>query len=177
MHGVGVLRLNLLVACRLTFPLPPTKKERDSSYLLDESGVSRLKWTKERLQAQKDIQDMFVEATSRCHSVLCCRVSPLQKAQVVTLIKEERKAITLAIGDGANDVSMIKAAHIGKTSLPTFLAQCLVAQFACLLPCLQALVSQAWRDAKPSWPPISALRNSSFCSVCCWCTAAGRTCA
>jgi magnesium-transporting ATPase (P-type) len=40
-------------------------------------------------------------------------VSPLQKAQVVTLIKEERNAITLAIGDGANDVSMIKAAHIG----------------------------------------------------------------
>ncbi|PNW71492.1 hypothetical protein CHLRE_16g656500v5 [Chlamydomonas reinhardtii] len=46
-------------------------------------------------------------------SVVCCRVSPLQKAQVVRLVQRERKAITLGIGDGANDVSMIQAAHIG----------------------------------------------------------------
>src|ERR1700733_1165131 len=41
------------------------------------------------------------------------RVSPLQKAQVVRLVKKNQKAIFLAIGDGANDVSMIQAAHIG----------------------------------------------------------------
>jgi P-type E1-E2 ATPase len=35
-------------------------------------------------------------------------VTPLQKAMVVELIKKSRKAVTLAIGDGANDVSMIK---------------------------------------------------------------------
>jgi magnesium-transporting ATPase (P-type) len=46
-------------------------------------------------------------------SVICCRVTPLQKAMVVELIKKSKKAVTLAIGDGANDVSMIKAAHIG----------------------------------------------------------------
>jgi P-type E1-E2 ATPase len=46
-------------------------------------------------------------------SVICCRVTPLQKAMVVELIKKNKKAVTLAIGDGANDVSMIKAAHIG----------------------------------------------------------------
>ncbi|KAJ1511213.1 hypothetical protein HMI55_006690, partial [Coelomomyces lativittatus] len=46
-------------------------------------------------------------------SVICCRVSPLQKAQVVTCIQRHSKAITLAIGDGANDVSMIQAASIG----------------------------------------------------------------
>uniref|UniRef100_A0AAR2JTJ1 Phospholipid-transporting ATPase n=1 Tax=Pygocentrus nattereri TaxID=42514 RepID=A0AAR2JTJ1_PYGNA len=40
-------------------------------------------------------------------------VTPLQKAQVVELVKKYKKAVTLAIGDGANDVSMIKAAHIG----------------------------------------------------------------
>ncbi|KAG8240264.1 hypothetical protein J437_LFUL015334 [Ladona fulva] len=46
-------------------------------------------------------------------AVICCRVTPLQKAMVVELVKKSKKAATLAIGDGANDVSMIKAAHIG----------------------------------------------------------------
>lgn len=41
------------------------------------------------------------------------RVSPLQKALVVKLVKKNKKALLLAIGDGANDVSMIQAAHIG----------------------------------------------------------------
>ena len=43
-----------------------------------------------------------------CQTVICCRVTPLQKAQVVQLVKKYKQAITLAIGDGANDVSMIK---------------------------------------------------------------------
>jgi hypothetical protein len=42
-------------------------------------------------------------------AVLCCRVSPLQKALVTKLVKEGAGAVTLAIGDGANDVSMIQA--------------------------------------------------------------------
>eukprot|EP00736_Rhodelphis_marinus_P014500 Rmarinus@m.24618 len=48
-------------------------------------------------------------------AVVVCRASPLQKAQVVTLIKDgvKSKPITLAIGDGANDVTMITVAHIG----------------------------------------------------------------
>ncbi|XP_043724477.1 phospholipid-transporting ATPase 3-like isoform X1 [Telopea speciosissima] len=48
-----------------------------------------------------------------CCSVVCCRVSPLQKAQVTSLVKKGAKKITLSIGDGANDVSMIQAAHVG----------------------------------------------------------------
>ncbi|KJE89012.1 ATPase [Capsaspora owczarzaki ATCC 30864] len=55
----------------------------------------------------------FLEVASKSRAVICCRVSPLQKALVVTLVKEHKKAVTLAIGDGANDVSMIQAAHIG----------------------------------------------------------------
>ncbi|KAL5976713.1 Phospholipid-transporting ATPase 3 [Asimina triloba] len=49
----------------------------------------------------------------RCNSVVCCRVSPLQKAQVTRLVKRGAQKITLSIGDGANDVSMIQAAHVG----------------------------------------------------------------
>ena len=46
-------------------------------------------------------------------SVVCCRVSPKQKADVVALAKSHGKWITLSIGDGANDVSMILEAHTG----------------------------------------------------------------
>jgi P-type E1-E2 ATPase len=45
--------------------------------------------------------------------VICCRVTPLQKARVVGLVKKQQQRVTLAIGDGANDVSMIQQAHIG----------------------------------------------------------------
>ncbi|EGD72760.1 ATP8B1 protein [Salpingoeca rosetta] len=97
----------------LSFPLPPTMKERKEEVVRNEDGTTTLKWTPERLQMQRDLEALFLDVCSQCHAVLCCRVSPLQKAQVVKLVKSRRKAITLAIGDGANDVSMIKAAHIG----------------------------------------------------------------
>uniref|UniRef100_A0A4W5RQU1 Phospholipid-transporting ATPase n=1 Tax=Hucho hucho TaxID=62062 RepID=A0A4W5RQU1_9TELE len=56
---------------------------------------------------------LFLRTACLCKTVICCRVTPLQKAQVVELVKKYKQAVTLAIGDGANDVSMIKAAHIG----------------------------------------------------------------
>ncbi|XP_046399812.1 probable phospholipid-transporting ATPase IM isoform X3 [Ischnura elegans] len=59
------------------------------------------------------LEQLFLDVASQCKSVICCRVTPLQKAMVVEIIKKYKKAATLAIGDGANDVSMIKAAHIG----------------------------------------------------------------
>ncbi|KNE56612.1 phospholipid-translocating P-type ATPase, flippase [Allomyces macrogynus ATCC 38327] len=55
----------------------------------------------------------FAELACACHVVIACRTSPLQKSQVVKMVKAHVNAITLAIGDGANDVSMIQAAHIG----------------------------------------------------------------
>ncbi|UJR10795.1 hypothetical protein I4U23_014983 [Adineta vaga] len=55
----------------------------------------------------------FLELSTTCKAVICCRVTPLQKAQVVELVMKNKKVITLAIGDGANDVSMIQKAHIG----------------------------------------------------------------
>ena len=47
------------------------------------------------------------------HATFSGRVSPLQKALVVKLVKKNQKSLLLAIGDGANDVSMIQAAHVG----------------------------------------------------------------
>uniref|UniRef100_A0A8C2WCM0 ATPase phospholipid transporting 11A n=1 Tax=Cyclopterus lumpus TaxID=8103 RepID=A0A8C2WCM0_CYCLU len=59
--------------------------------------------------------EIFLEICRNCSAVLCCRMAPLQKAQVQkTLIKASKEhPITLAIGDGANDVSMILEAHVG----------------------------------------------------------------
>uniref|UniRef100_A0A672PXD5 Phospholipid-transporting ATPase n=1 Tax=Sinocyclocheilus grahami TaxID=75366 RepID=A0A672PXD5_SINGR len=54
----------------------------------------------------------FLRTACMCKTVICCRVTPLQKAQVVELVKKYKKAVTLAIGDGANDVSMIKGEFI-----------------------------------------------------------------
>lgn len=53
----------------------------------------------------------FLKTACMCKAVICCRVTPLQKAQVVELVKKYKKAVTLAIGDGANDVSMIKGVN------------------------------------------------------------------
>jgi magnesium-transporting ATPase (P-type) len=51
----------------------------------------------------------FLELSTMCKAVICCRVTPLQKAQVVELVMKNEKVITLAIGDGGNDVSMIQS--------------------------------------------------------------------
>ncbi|KAK0212024.1 phospholipid-translocating ATPase [Armillaria fumosa] len=56
---------------------------------------------------------LLLKLTMFCEGVICCRVSPLQKALVVRLVKVGLGAMTLAIGDGANDVSMIQAADVG----------------------------------------------------------------
>lgn len=70
--------------------------------------------SKRRLEARKEQrQKNFVDLACECSAVICCRVTPKQKAMVVDLVKRYKKAITLAIGDGANDVNMIKTAHIG----------------------------------------------------------------
>ncbi|XP_069369713.1 phospholipid-transporting ATPase ID [Paralichthys olivaceus] len=61
----------------------------------------------------KNLQLELLRTACMCQTVVCCRVTPLQKAQVVQLVKKYKQVVTLAIGDGANDVSMIKAAHIG----------------------------------------------------------------
>ncbi|KAL4878993.1 hypothetical protein BJY04DRAFT_229508 [Aspergillus karnatakaensis] len=62
---------------------------------------------------EKDMEKLFLDLAVLCKAVVCCRVSPLQKALVVKLVKRHLKSLLLAIGDGANDVSMIQAAHVG----------------------------------------------------------------
>ena len=65
-----------------------------------------------------------------CSAVVCCRVSPKQKALVTALVKSTGD-VTVGIGDGANDVGMIQEAHIGNFTLP---CKSLQARYS-LLPC------------------------------------------
>ncbi|KAM7389162.1 hypothetical protein PAMP_023155 [Pampus punctatissimus] len=59
------------------------------------------------------VRQYFLDLALSCKAVICCRVSPLQKSEVVEMVKKQVKVITLAIGDGANDVGMIQTAHVG----------------------------------------------------------------
>ena len=68
----------------------------------------------EEAEKEFEFQQRILKILQKCRAVICCRVSPIQKAQMVFLVKNNvPNTITLAIGDGANDVPMIRAAHVG----------------------------------------------------------------
>lgn len=62
---------------------------------------------------EEPLNAKFLDLARRCQVVLCCRATPLQKSAVVQLVRNGLKTMTLAIGDGANDVSMIQMADVG----------------------------------------------------------------
>ncbi|XP_034826885.1 phospholipid-transporting ATPase IF-like isoform X4 [Maniola hyperantus] len=89
--------------CKRTLQEP---SYRDLTLIVDGTSMSHVLDT--------PAADMFVEIAMKCHAVLCCRLSPIQKAKIVKLIKNSPdRPITAAIGDGANDISMIQEAHVG----------------------------------------------------------------
>lgn len=78
----------------------------ENALIIEGAALTYLFETPERKQA-------LLQLALLCKSVVCCRVSPLQKALVVEMVKDGVGAVTLAVGDGANDVSMIQSANIG----------------------------------------------------------------
>ena len=82
-------------------------KNFEFSILLDEKGMNTI-------NENKEMENIFLKIAKDAISVICCRISPLQKSQIVKMIKNyEKNKITLSIGDGGNDVSMILESHIG----------------------------------------------------------------
>lgn len=75
-----------------------------SSLTQSPSAASKIRESPEVLRERA-----FVDLASKCQAVICCRVTPKQKALVVALVKKYQQVVTLAIGDGANDVNMIKS--------------------------------------------------------------------
>ena len=88
----------------------------DNSALLEVNKFHRRDFVKltETLQgfADDETKSILLRLAVLCEGVICCRVSPLQKALIVKLVKDGLGAMTLAIGDGANDVSMIQVTSI-----------------------------------------------------------------
>lgn len=66
-----------------------------------------------KLMLTDELKQKFLLLCKQCKSVLCCRVSPAQKAAVVQMVKNGLNIMALSIGDGANDVAMIQAADVG----------------------------------------------------------------
>ncbi|KAJ9245192.1 hypothetical protein DTO271D3_8870 [Paecilomyces variotii] len=66
-----------------------------------------------RLMLGDELKQRFLLLCKQCKSILCCRVSPAQKAAVVRLVKNGLNIMALSIGDGANDVAMIQEADVG----------------------------------------------------------------
>uniref|UniRef100_A0A8B9TIT3 Phospholipid-transporting ATPase n=1 Tax=Anas platyrhynchos TaxID=8839 RepID=A0A8B9TIT3_ANAPL len=92
------------------------KKKKKLKLKFPRTAEEKQKQIEKRRKAEaykEQQQKNFVDLACECKAVICCRVTPKQKAMVVELVKKYKKAITLAIGDGANDVNMIKTAHIG----------------------------------------------------------------
>ena len=84
-----------------------TDKARDNAVVV--AGDSLIKIVK-----NETVKEDFLQLALAAKVVIACRVSPKQKAEIVTMIKNVQKnSTTLAIGDGANDVNMIAAAHVG----------------------------------------------------------------
>lgn len=67
-----------------------------------------------KIESEVEQVEIFLEICDKMDVVLACRVSPKQKGDIVSLIQYRfPKKVTLAIGDGANDVAMIMKAHVG----------------------------------------------------------------
>uniref|UniRef100_A0A8C2G6Q5 P-type phospholipid transporter n=1 Tax=Cyprinus carpio TaxID=7962 RepID=A0A8C2G6Q5_CYPCA len=85
---------------------PQGRNKKLKEQFFTESGNNALVITGGWLEKR---QEDFVDMACECSAVICCRVTPKQKANVVSLVKRYKKAVTLSIGDGANDVNMIKS--------------------------------------------------------------------
>ncbi|KAI1847156.1 hypothetical protein JX266_006696 [Neoarthrinium moseri] len=66
------------------------------------------------IEEDETLKAIFFDLVVRADSVICCRASPSQKANLVKCIRDTvPSSLTLAIGDGANDIAMIQASHVG----------------------------------------------------------------
>lgn len=66
------------------------------------------------VEQDESLKILFFDLVTRVDSVICCRASPSQKANLVKCIRRQvPSSVTLAIGDGANDIAMIQASHVG----------------------------------------------------------------
>uniref|UniRef100_A0A2P2MFY6 Phospholipid-transporting ATPase n=1 Tax=Rhizophora mucronata TaxID=61149 RepID=A0A2P2MFY6_RHIMU len=120
-----------------------------------------------------ELEDQLFQLGSKCSVVLCCRVAPLQKAGVVALVKNRTNDMTLSIGDGANDVSMIQMADVGvgisgqEGRQAVMASDFAMGQFRFLVPLL--LVHGHWNYQRMGYMLLyNFYRNAIFVMVLFW---------
>ncbi|KAL2581430.1 hypothetical protein GLYMA_15G215400v4 [Glycine max] len=120
-----------------------------------------------------ELEEELFQLANRCSVVLCCRVAPLQKAGIVALVKNRTDDMTLAIGDGANDVSMIQMAHVGvgisgqEGRQAVMASDFAMGQFRFLVPLL--LIHGHWNYQRLGYMIIyNFYRNAIFVLVLFW---------
>ncbi|TVU47217.1 hypothetical protein EJB05_06809, partial [Eragrostis curvula] len=118
-------------------------------------------------------EEKLFDVAIACDVVLCCRVAPLQKAGIVDLIKKRTSDMTLAIGDGANDVSMIQMADVGigisgqEGRQAVMASDFAMGQFRFLVPLL--LVHGHWNYQRMGYMILyNFYRNATFVFVLFW---------
>jgi phospholipid-transporting ATPase len=99
------------VALRKIYEELQEKKSVGTDVALVMDGPSFLHFNSENIMQRA----FLIYIGQRCRSVVACRLTPIQKQMVVGLVKVDAvpETICLAIGDGANDVSMIREANVG----------------------------------------------------------------
>lgn len=126
-NSLGTLRQGLETGIEHVgrmFGATPSRRNINLSNREEEDGQGELALvvTGEALEiilADDHLSHMLMDLGRICDSVVACRVSPSQKAQIVDLVHRlakpdsETPPMTLSIGDGANDVGMIQEAQIG----------------------------------------------------------------
>ena len=117
----GLIEENTYIAkCKSVDPLKCQKKLEKVLTNLNENNKSTVLVIEgdslETILSYNPLSDcinLFFKVSESVSTVICCRVSPGQKKKVVSVMKNKYKSISLSVGDGANDVSMILEANIG----------------------------------------------------------------
>ncbi|XP_019449358.1 PREDICTED: phospholipid-transporting ATPase 1-like isoform X2 [Lupinus angustifolius] len=120
-----------------------------------------------------ELEEELFQLASKCSVVLCCRVAPLQKAGIVAIVKNRTSDMTLAIGDGANDVSMIQMADVGvgisgqEGRQAVMASDFAMGQFSFLVPLL--LIHGHWNYQRLGYMILyNFYRNAIFVLVLFW---------
>jgi len=121
-HSAGICLPNSDI-----YTLDAKEKDLDGQIQLIQEGIHSMPvhrvavldgHTLSEIDKTTHLQDRFYTLLPLLDSVICCRASPRQKADIVKTIKSRiAGSLTLAIGDGANDIAMIQAS----VSLASFL--------------------------------------------------------
>jgi len=98
----------------ILFQMVQHRRDQQLTELNRPSGVIVAGHSLLKIAKLERARNTFLELADNASVVIACRVSPKQKAEVVNMVKQKHRGkVTLSIGDGANDVNMITAAHIG----------------------------------------------------------------